>query len=132
MRNARHTGAMTALALAAACVVPAVGGAADSEIEFTVYGFKGIYKGDQVVKITGGTSDVKLAKLDGKTRSFDLTVAQFDIADVNDDGYQDFRDIQSGDKLDIKADLKKKKPGKPPFKAYAVKDLSHPRPPRIN
>lgn len=130
--TSRSTAILTALALAAVALAPAAGNAADSEIELTVYGFKGVYKGNQRVKITGGTSDVKLAKLDGKTRAFDLTVAQADIDDTNDDGYRDFRDIQVGDKLDIKADLKKRKPGKPPFKAYAFRDLTHPRPPRIN
>lgn len=122
----------TAASLAVMTLAPAAGNAADSEIELTVYGFKGIYKGNQRVKITGGTSDVRLAKLDGKTKAFDLTLAQADIDDTNDDGYRDFRDIQVGDKLDIKADLKKRKPGKPPYKAYAFKDLTHPRPPRIS
>ncbi|MEA2346814.1 MAG: hypothetical protein QOG62_601 [Thermoleophilaceae bacterium] len=122
----------SAAALLTLVLVPAAVNAADSEIELTVYGFKGTYKGNQVVKITGGTSDVKLAHLDGKTRAFDLTLAQFDIDDTNDDGYRDWRDIVPGDKLDIKADLKKKKPGKPPYLAYAVRDLTHPRPPRIS
>lgn len=131
--RARSTVILAAAAsLTVMALAPTAGNAADSEIELTVYGFKGIYKGNQVVKITGGTSDVKLAKLDGKTRAFDLTLAQADIDDTNDDGYRDFRDIQVGDKLDIKADLKKRKPGKPPYKAYTFRDLTHPRPPRIS
>jgi hypothetical protein len=120
------------LTLAAAALLPGATAAKDSEIELTTYIFDGIYRGDQRVKITGGSRDVGLAKLKGKTRAFDLTVAQFDIDDTNDDGYRDFRDIEVGDKVEIKSDLKKRRPGKGPFKAYAVKNLTHPRPPRID
>lgn len=119
---------MTGLAVA---LLPASAGIAeDSEIELTVYSFDGIYRGDQKVKITGGSTDVSLSDLKGKTRRFDMTLATFNIADTNDDGYQDFRDIAAGDKLEIKSNLKKRRPGAPPYPATAVRDLTHPRPPR--
>ena len=120
------------VARAGTALLPGASTAKESEIELTTYIFDGIYKGDQKVKITGGSRDVGLAKLKGKTRTFDLTVAQFDIDDTNDDGYRDFRDIEAGDEVEIKSDLKKRRPGNGPYKAYAVKNLTHPRPPRIN
>ena len=74
-----------------------------------------------------------LAKLKGKTRAFDLTVAQSDIDDTNDDGYRDFRDIAGrGQGGDQGGSQEEEARARAPFKAYAFKDLTHPRPPRIN
>jgi hypothetical protein len=124
-----RTGAIAALA---ACLV-GIGAfttswAADSEIEEVVYGFDGIYKGDQRLKVTKGTKHVQEAKLVKKTVAFDMTVSQIDVDDTNDDGYNDFRDILSGDRVTIKTELPKKRPGKPPFPARLVVDQTHLQP----
>jgi len=102
--------------------------AADSEIDEVVYGFTGVYQGDQRLKVTKGTKHVQEAKLVKKTVRFDMTESQINVADANDDGYNDFRDIQPGDKVVIKTELPKKRPGRQPFNARLVTDLSRPQP----
>lgn len=99
----------------------AIGRAGDGkETQPVSFNFEGTYRGDQRVEVTGGNNHVREGKFIGKTVRFDLELAVPDVADVNDDGYEDYRDIQPGDKVEIKTELPKGRPGRQPFPVRAV------------
>lgn len=114
-----------ALVLAGVVMAKGLGGSAEQPV---VYGFEGRYRGDQRVKVTDGTKHTEQANLVGKTVRFDMRFSKVDVADTNDDGYQDFRDFIGGDELFIKTELPKRRPGAQPFPARLIVDRSDPAP----
>jgi len=116
------------------CLTLALAGASLGEVgdgEHTqpvTYNVEGKSRGGQKVKVTGGNYHVEKAHLVGETVRFEMTLAPIDVRDVNDDGYEDFRDFQSGDRLFVKTELPKNRPGKPPYPVRFVVNRTNPRP----
>lgn len=90
--------------------------------------FKGTYKGDGVVSVTGGNSRVRKGGFIGKDVTFDLSAAKFTVADVNGDGKTDATDVKAGDKVVVQCKLPRKDPGSQPFKARKLVDQTNPKP----
>jgi hypothetical protein len=90
------------------------------------YVFKGIYKGESMVEVKSGNSRVRKGGLVGQTVTFDLTNAKVVVADTNADGQKTLADVQTGDKVLVKAMLPRKNPGSQPFAAKRLVDQTHP------
>ena len=89
-----------------------------------MYVFKGTYAGDGSVDVTKGNAQVKKADLIG-TVSFDLSGAKIVVDDNSGDGNRDLSDVNTGDKVVVKARLPKSDPGSQPFKAKQLVDQTH-------
>ena len=89
-----------------------------------MYVFKGTYAGDGSVDVTKGNAHVKKADLIG-TVSFDLSAATIVVDDNTGDGNRDLSDVNTGDKVVVKARLPKSDPGSQPFKAKQLVDQTH-------
>lgn len=57
-----------------------------------------------------------------------MKLAPIDVRDTNDDGYNDYRDIDRRDRVFIKTELRKRRPGPPPYPVRYIVDRDHPRP----
>jgi hypothetical protein len=96
------------------------------------YVFKGTYNGSGAytatssVHVNRGNHFVKRQGLVGQDVSFDLTNAKVVVADTNGDGSRDLADVNVGDKVVVKARLRKKDPGDQPFNGRQLVDQSHP------
>src|SRR4051794_21210201 len=89
-----------------------------------MYVFKGTYAGDGSVNVTKGNAHVKKADLIG-TVSFDLSGAKIVVDDNTGDDNRDLSDVDTGDKVVVKARLPKADPGSQPFKAKQLVDQTH-------
>jgi len=89
-----------------------------------MYVFKGTYAGDSSVDVTKGNAHVNKADLIG-TVSFDLSAAKIVVDDNTGDGNRDLSDVNTGDKVVVKARLPKSDPGSQPFKAKQLVDQTH-------
>jgi hypothetical protein len=89
------------------------------------YVFKGTYAGDGSVAVDHGNAHVRKADLVGTTVSFDLTNARIVVADTNGDSQQTADDVQSGDRVVVKARLPRKEPGTQPYAAKQLVDQTH-------
>jgi hypothetical protein len=90
------------------------------------YNFKGTYNADTTLTVTKGNSRVRKGGFIGESVAFDYGSARFRVADTNADGVQDITDVQTGDRVMVKAKLPKGDPGTPPFAASKVVDHSNP------
>jgi hypothetical protein len=90
-----------------------------------MYVFKGAYAGDSSVAVDHGNAHVKKADLVGTTVSFDLTNARIVVADTSGDGTKDLTDVQSGDRVVVKARLPRTDPGDQPYTAKQLVDQTH-------
>jgi hypothetical protein len=121
---------VTALAVPAAAVAKpdaANNGKANghTKVPTVAYVFKGTYAGEGNVEVKAGNSRVRKGGLVGTTVSFDLTGARTVVADNNGDGQKNLEDVQTGDKVVVKAMLPRTEPGTPPFAAKALIDQTH-------
>lgn len=123
-----------ALTIAAALVAlaafglssPASGKAGDGKDTQPIsFNFDGTYRGNQRIKITGGNNHAREENFIGRTVRFDMALAIPDVADTNDDGYEDYRDIGVGDKVGVKTELPKNRLGKQPYPIRALVNNSH-------
>ena len=89
-----------------------------------MYVFRGTYAGDGSVDVTKGNAHVKKADLIG-TVSFDLSGAKIVVDDNTGDGNRDLSDVNSGDKVVVKARLPKSEPGSQPLTAKQLVDQTH-------
>lgn len=92
------------------------------------YNLEGIYLGGGKVKITGGSRHAKEAKMIGETKKFLVETTEIDTRDLNDDGYQDYKDLTKNERLVIKTDLPKNNPGQDPYPARFIEALKQERP----
>ena len=107
----------------------AFGAAGDGDETMPVtYNIDAVYRGDEKARVTGGSKHVQQANMIGKTYRFEMKRPRIDVRDTNDDGYNDYRDIENGDNIFIKTDLPKNKPGDGPFPVRFVVNKDHPRP----
>jgi hypothetical protein len=90
-----------------------------------MYVFKGSYSGDSSVAVSHGNAHVRKADLVGTTVSFDLTGAKIVVDDNTGDGNRDLSDVNTGDKVVVKARLPKSDPGSQPFAAKQLVDQTH-------
>ena len=90
-----------------------------------MYVFKGSYAGDGNVAVDHGNAHARKADLVGTTVSFDLTGARIVVADNDGSGTKDLADVNSGDRVVVKARLPRTDPGDQPFKAKQLVDQSH-------
>jgi hypothetical protein len=90
-----------------------------------MYVFKGTYSGDSSVAVNHGNAHVRKADLVGTTVSFDLTGAKIVVDDNTGDGNRDLSDVNTGDKVVVKARLPKSDPGSQPFAAKQLVDQTH-------
>jgi hypothetical protein len=99
-----------------------------------MYVFKGTYSGSSVytpsstVHILHGNRAVKRAGLIGQDVQFDLTTSRVVVADTNGDGARNLTDVAAGDRVVVKARLRKRDPGAQPFTAKQLVDQTHPAP----
>ena len=78
------------------------------------YVFEGLYAGDGSVAVQHGNRFVHKAGLVGSTVQFDLSNARLTVADTNGDGSVSADDVQSDDKVLVKARLQRLDPGERP------------------
>lgn len=90
------------------------------------YVFKGTYAGEGTVEVKSGNSRVRKGGFVGQTVTFDLTSAGIVVDDTNADGQRTLADVQTGDKVLVKASLPRKDPGSQPFDAKRLVDQTHP------
>lgn len=128
----RGLSAVVAVAAAAGLILPSggFGKVGDGkETQPVTYNIEGVYRSSQKVRITGGNKHaIAEAKLNDKVKRFDMERAVIDTDDTNDDGYQDWRDLLSGDRVYIKSEMPKKRPGGEPYPVRAIFNRTHPRP----
>ena len=89
-----------------------------------MYVFKGTYLGDSQVDVTKGNAHVKKAGLTG-TVSFDLSSAKIVVDDNDNSGTRDLADVNTDDKVVVKARLPRIDPGDQPFTAKQLVDQTH-------
>lgn len=90
------------------------------------YVFKGTYEGNGTVKVAHGNARVRKGGFLEQVVSFDLTGAKIVVSDTNGDTLRDVNDVQTGDKVLVKAMLPKSDPGGQPFAATRLVDQTHP------
>lgn len=95
------------------------------ETHNVAYVFKGNYAGNSSVDVKRGNSRVRKGGFIGQTVAFDLTDARIVVADTNLDGQRTLDDVQTGDKVLVKARLPRKDPGAQPFAAKRLIDQTH-------
>jgi DNA-binding beta-propeller fold protein YncE len=96
-----------------------------SKTHNVAYVFKGTYEGNGTVLVAHGNSRVRKGGLIGETVTFDLSNARIVVADTNQDGQRNLDDVQTGDKVLVKARLPRTEPGAQPFAARKLVDQSH-------
>ncbi|HEX7058559.1 MAG TPA: hypothetical protein VF176_01765 [Solirubrobacterales bacterium] len=89
------------------------------------YVFKGTYAGGGSVDVLHGNSRVRKGGFVGQTVAFDLSDARIVVADTNQDGTRNLDDVQTGDKVVVKARLPRTDPGDQPFDAKRLIDQTH-------
>jgi hypothetical protein len=97
-----------------------------SHVKGVTYVFKGTYEGSGSVAVDQGNAHVKKAHLVGTTVSFDLTNATIVVADTTGDGNKTLDDVQTNDRVVVKARLPRKDPGSQPYSARQLVDQTHP------
>jgi hypothetical protein len=119
----------------AALLVPAAAGAKPDKTHkgnrhcgraLAGYVFKGTYNGDGSVHVRKGNRRVRKAGFVGDDVEFDFSGATYFVADIDDNGDGDLLDVQTGDKVVVRARLPKRSPGSQPFSARRLVDRSHP------
>ncbi len=95
------------------------------KVHDVAYVFKGLYAGEEKVEVKAGNSRVRKGGLIGQTVSFDLSGARIVVADTNGDGQRNLEDVNTGDKVLVKAMLPRKDPGSQPFAAKRLVDQTH-------
>jgi hypothetical protein len=78
------------------------------------------------VQVDHGNAFVRKGGLVGTSVQFDLTNAKLTVTDTNNDTVVDASDVQAGDKVVVKARLRKSDPGSQPFAARHLVDQTHP------
>ena len=90
------------------------------------YVFKGTWAGADTVSVTKGNAHARKADLVGMDLIFDLSNAKLSVADTNGDSAVTVDDVVVGDKVVVKAKLKKGDPGVGPYAARQLVDQTHP------
>jgi hypothetical protein len=134
----RHTRRAAAVIGAAALLLPSAALAkgkpdgkpvkpAHGKSKLANYVFKGVWHVDGTVTVSGGNARVRKGGLVGQTLGFDLAAAKLRAADSDADGAVTVADLLEGDKVVVKARLKRTEPGEGPYAANKLVDQTHPQ-----